>query len=470
MRAQETLHQGIYRASRAAVTKALVCTLAVLAATATPAFAQHSELPSSAAVVSTLERPHWVAPPDSPAAILAGSDGTLSLEHVIAEVLARNPSIEQATHALNAALERPAQARALDDPMLSYMIGPGTIGSSDFDFGQKFEASQSFPWPGKRRLRGEAAELDAESLRGDLDVVREELAYATRMVYLELWLTDRAIEINGTNQNLLTEFEEIAQRKYAAGIVPKQDALQARVEREMLVHDGTVLVRMRNRAIARVNALLNQPTDASLPSPPTSLRVPVPPAPLAALQAAAEMNRPEMHAVSWRVQAMETRTSLARKDFYPDFSVMAGYDTFWGEDELRPSIGFSINVPIQLGRRRAAVREAGAQLAEVESEARRIHRDILLEVHEAFEEVHEAIEGIALYESHLLPAADENLEAARSGYASGEVDFLALVSAQKLVADTRLRSKEFHAAFHMGMAKLGRAIGSSVDDPAFTME
>ncbi len=467
---QEASGQRIYRVSRATVSRALCCILALLAATPTTAFGQTSNPPSTATMASTLEHPHWDAPPDALVADLAARNGALSLERVIAETLARNPSIEQATHALNAALERPAQARALDDPMLSYMIGPRTIGSSDFDPAHKFEASQSFPWPGKRRLRGEAAELEAEGLRGDLDMIREDLAYAARMTFLELWLTERAIEINNTNQNLLTEFEEIAQRKYAAGIVPKQDVLQARVEREMLVHDGAVLARTRNRIVARVNALLNQPTDTTLPSPPTSLRAPGFPPPLAELQLTAEANRPELHAVNWRLQAMETRTVLARKEFLPDLTVMAGYDTFWNEGELQPSVGFSINVPIQLGRRRAAVREADAELARVESEARRIHRDILLEVHEAFEGVHESIDGIALYESHLLPAASENLEAAHSGYASGEVDFLALVSAQKLVADTRLKLSEYQAAHHMGMAKLGRAIGSSVENVARTTE
>ncbi len=470
MRTPEATRHEKYRAARAKVAKALGCALAVLAAMSPTAFAHGGGSLSITAAASTREPTLWEAPPDVPETDLVETDGTLSLERVIAEVLARNPSVEQATHALEAALERPAQARALDDPMFSYMLGPGTIGSGDFDLGQKFEASQSFPWPGKRRLRGEAAELDAESLRSELDIVREDLAYAARMTFLELWLMDRAIEINSTNQDLLTEFEEIAQRKYAAGIVPKQDVLQARVEREMFVHDGAVLARMRNRAAARINALLNQPTDIPLSSPPESLRVPVPPPPLAELQGSAEMNRPELSAVNWRVQAMVKRTTLARREFRPDFSVMAGYDTFWGEDELRPSVGFSINVPVQFGRRRAAAREADAELARVESEARKVYRDILLEVHQAFEEVHESIDGIALYESHVLPAAEENLEAARSGYASGEVDFLALVSAQKLVADTGLKLSEYQAAYHMGMAKLGRAIGSSVDGPALTME
>jgi outer membrane protein TolC len=342
------------------------------------------------------------------------------------------------------------------------MLGPGTLGSGQLDAGQKFEVSQSFPWPGKRRLRGEAAEFDAESIRGDLEGVREQLAYEARVAFVELWLADRAIEINGENAGLLAEFERVAEDRYGAGLVSKQDALQATVEREMLVHDGLVLKHVRNRAEARINALLDRDTDAALPGSPQELGPVIPPPPLRALQAAAATRRPELVETGARIQSAQRRADLARKEYYPDFSVMAGYDSFWQESELQPSIGFSINVPVQVSRRRAGVAEAKAEVSVAESRARAVYLDILREVDEAYEWVHEGLDAMTLYETRLIPAAEENLEAARSGYASGEVDFLALISAQKLLMDTRLRAQEGQAAYHTGLAKLARSIGSSV--------
>ncbi len=401
---------------------------------------------------------------------LTAADGTLSLEQLIGQVIARNPSVDQAMQSLRAASERPEQARALDDPMFSYMLAPGTLGSSQFDVAQKFEVSQSFSWPGKRRLRGEAAHHEAEGLRGEVESVREELAYEARAAFLDLWFLDRALEINAANEQLLAEFEEIAERKYGAGLVSKQDALHAKVEQQMLIHDGAVLRRYRNRATAKINALLNRGTDATVPAPAPFLSNPIAPPALSELQAAAEQQRPELQRMASLVHSAETRTSLARKEFYPDFSIMASYDNYWDEREMKPSVGFSLNLPIQLGRRRAAASEAEAELASAESETRKLRRDIHLEVHEAFEEVQESLEGVTLYESHLLPAAEENLEAARSAYSSGETDFLALVSAQKLLMDTTLRARESQAAYHKGTAKLGRATGSSVADSALTEE
>jgi len=397
-----------------------------------------------------------------PTTPISEADGTLSLDRLVEEVLARNPTVEEATARLRAANERPIQARALDDPKFTYMLGPDTLGSSQVDTGQNFEVSQSFPWPGKRRLREEAAGFDAESMRGGLQRVREQLAYETRVAFVELWVADRAIEINRRNAELLAEFERVAEDKYGAGLVSKQDALQAAVEREMLEHDGLVLEHSRNRAEARINALLDRETDAMLPASPLELGQAIPPPPLRALQDAATVRRPELAEAGAQIQSARRRADLARKEYYPDFSVTAGYNSFWQEDKLRPSIGFSINVPVQVARRRAGVAEAKAELSGAESRARAVRRNILREVGDSYEWVHEALDTIALYETRLVPAAEENLEAARSGYASGEVDFLALISAQKLLMDTTLRSRESRAAYHTGLASLSLAIGSSV--------
>lgn len=400
--------------------------------------------------------------PELDEAELVDAGGALSLERLLTHVIARNPSVSTATHALDAASERVKQSGALDDPMFSYMFGPQTIGSSDFDFSQKFEISQTFPWPGKRRLSVKAAEFEVESMDSELESVREQLAYETRAAFVDRWFVDRAIEINAANQKLLEEIADIAAQKYGAGTVSKQDVLQADIEREMLVHDGNVLARVKKRSTAKINTLLNRDTGAPLPDSPESLAVAMKPRSIEELKSVAEQSRPELKAADAKIQSLDVRSELTRKEFFPDFTVMAGYDSFWMEKELRPSIGVSINLPIQTGRRRAAAAEARAELARAQSEQMKMRADIMLEVEEAFEDVEESRDGIALYENHLLPIAQENLEAARTGYASGQTDFMALTSARKLLVDTQLKVNEFDASYHNAVAKLSRAIGLSV--------
>src|SRR5437868_2089531 len=78
----------------------------------------------------------------------------LSVDLVVDQVLASNPSLAQMTAAWQAAAARYPQVTSLDDPMFGTMIAPASIGSNNVDFGYRVEISQKLPWPGKRELRG----------------------------------------------------------------------------------------------------------------------------------------------------------------------------------------------------------------------------------------------------------------------------------------------------------------------------
>ena len=76
--------------------------------------------------------------------------GELLLVDYLAEVLRRNPSLDAARSAWQAALARFPQVTELDDPMLGYGLAPGSIRSDDVDLAQRIELSQRLPWPGNQ--------------------------------------------------------------------------------------------------------------------------------------------------------------------------------------------------------------------------------------------------------------------------------------------------------------------------------
>ena len=161
-----------------------------------------------------------------PASPFAGQT-QLSLAALRHAVLQRNPTITAMQHAWQAAVERRPQMSSLDDPTFSYALAPATIGSSRLDFGQRFELSQRFPWPGTLRLRGEVAQSEAQAASEDLKTVRLQLIEATQHAFYDYYFVERAIDINRVNQDLLLEFQRTAEFRYAAGLVPKQEVLQA---------------------------------------------------------------------------------------------------------------------------------------------------------------------------------------------------------------------------------------------------
>src|SRR5260370_6851598 len=76
----------------------------------------------------------------------------LSIELLIDQVLARNPSLAQMTAAWQAASARYPQVTSLEDPMFGVQVGPAAFGSNRVEGAYRLEISQKLPFPGKLPL------------------------------------------------------------------------------------------------------------------------------------------------------------------------------------------------------------------------------------------------------------------------------------------------------------------------------
>ena len=381
------------------------------------------------------------------------------LEDYLAEVLGRNPTLAAARHTLDASIARYPQARAFDDPMLGYAVAPGSVGSGAVDFAQRIELSQRFPWPGKRELRGDVALSEAEAIREDLRTVRDQLVREAKSAFVRFYYVYRAIEINEVNKAILQEFRRTAETRYAAGTASKQDALQAEVAYDHLLHRGIVLERMRRVGQGRLNALLNRAPTAGLPPPPQALAAPGDRRPLEELLDRSLSGRPELAALVHRLEGEEAALELAHREYYPDFTLTGGYNSFWGEDDLRPVVGFGINIPLQRSRRRGGVDQATAEAFRLRARIAELTAKVALEVQETYELVVEAEHVVHLYRTQVVPAAEENLAAGRTEYAAGEIDFLSLLAAERGLMEAQLAYQEGLSGYHERFADLERAVG-----------
>jgi cobalt-zinc-cadmium efflux system outer membrane protein len=390
--------------------------------------------------------------------------GELSLPRVLEVSLERNPTLTAMRAAWQGAVERYPQVTALSDPQFGYSHAPSSIDSDTSIFGQKIDASQHFPWPGKLALRGEAALGDAAAAGEDFEGSRRRLIRAVTEAFYTYQFVHRAIEINRTNQELLSEFQRIAERRYAAGLASKNDVLQAEVAHQHLVHRGIALRRERAVAQARLNTLCNFSPKHPLPAPPRDIPEPTSVPPLSLLESVALHQRPELQALEHSIGARVAEAKLAKREYFPDLSVNAGYNSLWEDSDKRTLVGVAINVPLQLGRRRAALNQARAKQRETEARLEELRARVLLEVSEAYDELEETRHVVRLYASSILPAARESLETARSGYETGANDFLTLVATEKSLHLAELTYEQALTTFQQGRARLEHALGESIDE------
>ncbi len=382
----------------------------------------------------------------------------LSVAQLVAEVQARNPSLQAASAAWRAAAERYPQVVSFDDPMLTYMISPQGIGMDNG--GWMVAASQEVPWAGKRALRGSAAAAEAEAMQGAMGDTRLRLAEAARTAFYDYYLALRQMDVNTSTQHLLEQFRDIARDKYQVNQATEQDVLEAEVELASLESRRTEYARDAQVAIARINTLLHRAADYPLPPPPTKLPLPESPPAVDALQAAAVHSRPDLFAQQARIRTERANLALACKEYYPDVNLVAKYDGFMPE-EMRPQVGIDVNVPTQFARQSAAVREASARLQQRCAEYQDLLDQTRFEVQSAFDRTVQSRRVIRLFEERILPAAQRSLDSALANYTSGNLDFLRLLDAERQLHTQRELYFQASADYHRRLAELERVVGAA---------
>ena len=381
----------------------------------------------------------------------------LSVEALVQAVLQRSPSLPEMVAAWQAASARYPQVTSLDDPLFGTNLAPA--GFSRVGNGYRLEIFQRYQWPGKLRLRGEVVLAEAHAAGRDVDNVREQLIESARDAFYDYYLSYRALEVNAETLRLVREVRSRIEDRYKrGGAVLQQDLLQADVEIGRLREREILLQRQQQVAIARIDTLLHLPPNLPLPPPPKTLAVEGELPDPQALLAQALAQRLDLLKLADQIKAAQAAVKLAYREYYPDIDAMAAYDSFWDNPLQRPQVAVRVNLPVRLDKRRAAVAEAEARLAELKAQYARQTDQAGFEVQQAYEQWNESLRIVQLFDKEVLPAARKNVEAARANYAAGRVPFLTLIEAQRSVVGLQDRYYEATADFFRRRTALQRSL------------
>jgi len=387
-------------------------------------------------------------------------DAPLEREVLVLAVLTRNPTLEAARQAWRAALSEHPQARSLEDTMASYALAPLSIGSDAVRFGQVIKIEQRFPTPGKLRFAGEVALAEAEAMQGAYDAVRLTLALMASSLFDDYYRVTRVLALNDQHRQLLEDIRASAMIQYEAGRVSQQDVLQAEVELAHIVHQRVMLESERKVIVAQINGLLHQRPELPLPAPPqrmepASIEVPE----TEGLQLEALDHRPELHAARSQLQAADSAVGLAKRNYSPAIGLIGEYNSMWAQTQHQWMAGASLNLPLQVRSRKAAVQEAQAHAAHAEADLSAKRDEIRVEVDQARQRVLEAQHVVHLYRARLMPAARAQIDAAEFGYEAGRNSFQALIDAERSLRTLEIEYEDALASLGQRAAELDRARG-----------
>lgn len=397
--------------------------------------------------------------------------GVLSLEDAVKTVMAVNPRLAEIRARAEALSNVPSQVGTLPDPKLS--LGALNLPTDTFDFDQEpmtqlqFGVRQTFPFPGKLRLRETIATLDAESAFLNVDELMLALIADVKSVWWQIAYLREAARIVERNQALMREFVEIASTKYEVGEGLQQDVLLAQLELSKLADLDFQIRGQSETAYARLNALLDWPAEWR-PALPENLSPTLPELlPEQHLQDAALQSRPMIAAMEKQIEAAKSAVELARKDYYPDFDFFAGYGVRDGEDTMgksRPDLAtlmLTVNVPIFASRKQArAVDQRRSEVVQKIAALTNAKARIRSEVSTAVANYERSRDGASLFRTGIIPQARQTVNSMLAAYQVNEVDFLNLVSAEITLYNYEMQFWKSLANANGALADLEAAAGT----------
>ncbi|HYU28192.1 MAG TPA: TolC family protein [Gemmatimonadales bacterium] len=372
------------------------------------------------------------------------------LQSLVAEALARSPTLAQRQAAIRAATLRIRPAGTLPDPMLS--LGVMDLQMPHFEFNQSdftevdAELSQEIPWPGTLGARSGVVRAAAAGARAEEGAVRRELTTAMAVAYYRLGYTVTARETLRHQRELLEAAVQLSTTRYATGAAPQSDPLQAKLARDRLQSDEFALESERVAALAAVNALRNRaPGDTVTVTPidPAAVRAgATPEPPTDRLVALALSTHPRLAIGRAAVDAATRTIQVERLGARPDFTLTLRYGyrprafNFNFPDFFSASVG--LRLPVWAWRKQNRLADAArADSTGAAAGLRDSELQLSREVIETAARVHASQQRLALLVDGVLPTAQGTVESVMRSYQVGRAEFLTLLS----VEDARFRAE-----------------------------
>ena len=372
-----------------------------------------------------------------------------------------------AARMLEAKRARVPQAAALSDPVLMYgVINEGrpipfqTLGELDFSEAY-IGVSQDLPFPGKRRLRREAAQEEVEAAQSAYEGAQRRVSADVAGTYYDLYATHAALDIVEESARLLEQLIKVAHTRLSVGQTSQQDVLDAEIEMSRLEERRTELNARRAILEERLRSLLYRRAAGPLgrPGPITPATLP---GSLDELLARAEQHSPALEEKARMVQQAERLTDLAKRDRKPDFSVNFTYHNRGRLDPMY-SFGGTLSLPNLHGRQSRAVEEAAANLGGARSAADMTRAEVRYAVTEAYQTASSADRLLRLYDEGILKQARFSIDSALAQYRVGRVEFLTLITSWRRLLDYDLTYQEQLAAHEKALARLAVHVGPAPD-------
>lgn len=362
----------------------------------------------------------------------APASAATPLPQLLAEAASNNPQLSIADHEARAARQMEPQATTLPDPKFTYQqLSVGSpkpfAGYTNSDFSYiGIGASQEFPYPGKLRLRGQAAKRDADKKQAEIGVLGASIADAVKADYLQLAYLQQTLGILRQNEAVLDQLIQDATAHYQVGQGMQQDVLEAQLNRTKVIREITMHHEQMGKVQAHLKGLLNRdqvsPDIVTEDLNETPLKLTS-----SELLALVQKNNPQIQMDATAIQKQDAQIASAKHEGKPDFEVGYMYQNTDRKYRDYYMLTFDVRFP---RKKRVDAEVAEAEEKRIVSQ-KTLGADLqqqLVQVQQFYVQASSDEEQLKEFREGLILQSDVAYQATLSAYASNKEQFTHVLS------------------------------------------
>jgi outer membrane protein TolC len=363
----------------------------------------------------------------------------LELQPLIEEALTNSHDLYVTDAKGKASAAKVKQAGSLPDPML--MIGYQNEGWSNYSFGRMegaqwmYSLSQMFPFPGKRSLKGEMALRDSETAAAMNRAARLGTVARVKELYYDLFLVHKDLDLVRERTALFGRIEDAALARYATGMGQQQEVLMAQTEKYMLLERETMLNQKRVSIEAMLTSVVGRDELRPFGRPQEPSATVFAASVDDLIQQALERS-PEVQSRQKMLMASQAGVDMAEKEFFPDVTLTGTVAKRSGEFEDMWSLTATFNIPLYYRSRQSqALAEARAMSISAVHDLAGIKSMLASNIRDGVSMIRSSEQLMDLYRQGLIPKTYQDFELSLSGYRTGTVEGITVVSRLKALLD-----------------------------------
>jgi cobalt-zinc-cadmium efflux system outer membrane protein len=384
----------------------------------------------------------------------------ISLDQAITLALAANPEMRASQGRVAMAVARAMQARRWSNPELTLAAEDAPVsGGGLHESKNTIGMSQTVPFPGKKRLDGQAAAAGVRRNEMETRLYELELTREVKAAFYRVLASERLVAVARELAEVTASSAGTARKRVEAGAAPDQEQLRAEIQLEQA--RSNLAESDRELAIARqeLAMLLGHPELHSVPligslaeSSDRRLADAPPPDWLE--------RHPRVVAARLARDRSEIELKRARLEPYPDVTlgVSGGREGATDTGIMEFRVGLPLPI-LDTGKGRKREAQAGLEIAQAELAA--TEQRLLREWGIVTKRFRTAVEQVESYRDRILPKASQALRLVQTGFEEGKFGFIDLIDTQRTVAEARLAYQNKLLELHLAQADLEALLGTA---------